>query len=69
MSALPLQLRDKVLEAMARAHDQEEAAQKGEPSPWEVDEITRDAGFEEFRQERLAAMRCAYEALLKADPL
>lgn len=45
-----------MLERMARAHDREEAAQRGEPDPW------AEAGedFEQFRDERIA---CFVEAL------
>lgn len=55
---------DETLELMARAHDEEEAAQKGEPSPWRADLCT-GPDFPEFRAERLAAMRCAAEALFR----
>lgn len=53
-----------MLEAMARAHDQEDAAQRGEPSPWNfqgADSIDEEA----FRDERLSAMREAVSALAK----
>lgn len=55
---------DALLEAMCRAHDQEEAAQRGEPSPW------RDEGddFETFRADRIAAMRAAWSAMIEAAP-
>jgi hypothetical protein len=58
---------DAVLEAMARAHDREDAAQRGEPDPWawtpgEGDPVLQD--FETFRADRVAAMREACTALM-----
>lgn len=50
---------DATLLAMAKAHDLEEAAQKGEPSPWRED-FDRDP---EWEAERVAAMRAAVEAM------
>lgn len=49
-----------VLEAMAQAADQEEAAQKGEPSPWREDIAGND---EEWKAERRCAMLCALKAV------
>lgn len=58
-----------VLEAMCRAHDAEQAAQMGEPSPWPdavqwLDEEPKayPADDETFRKDRLAAMRAALNA-------
>lgn len=39
-------------EKMARANDREEAAQKGEPDPWEQ----KGDDYEQFRAERIACM-------------
>ncbi len=50
-----------VLEVMAMAHDAEEAAQKGEPSPWRPD-LGADQDHE-WRAERRAAMLCALQAV------
>lgn len=50
-----------LLFAMLEAHDQEEAAQKGEPSAWTLQEAREDMAWQ---MERLTAMQCAYEALL-----
>jgi hypothetical protein len=52
---------DGLLEAMAKAHDQEESAQRGEPSPWSLDNEAAD--FESFRSDRLAAIREAWKAI------
>lgn len=58
---------DETLEAMARAHDEEESAQKGEPSLWAIqdrgDWQGDDGDWAEFRSERLTAMRCALKAV------
>jgi len=54
-------LDDETLVAMCKAHDTEEAAQRGEPSPWDdYDPATDD---NEFRMCRIVAMRCAVELL------
>ena len=59
-----------ILERMARAHDKEDAAQKGDPDPW--DHFNCDAGevseaacadCRSFRIDRLACMLRAWEAL------
>jgi len=60
----PRQLDEGVIERMARAHDEESSAQKGEPSPWTFPEALADA---EWRSERVAAMRAALAAI--ASPL
>lgn len=56
-------LPDAVLEAMARAQDTEESAQKGEPSPWRDDLGGLDS---EWKSERRVAMQCAVQALVDA---
>jgi hypothetical protein len=57
---------DDFLEHVARAHDQEESAQRGEPSPWTFKGA--DAGDDAtFRSERLAAMREALKAAVTFD--
>lgn len=48
------------LEVMAMAADAEEAAQKGEPSPWRADIAGQD---EEWKAERRCAMLCALKAV------
>ena len=53
--------RPEVLELMAQAHDQEDAAQKGEPSPWRPD-LGADQDHE-WRAERRDAMLCALKAV------
>lgn len=50
-----------VLEAMAQAHDAEDAAQRGEPSPWRED-LGADQD-PEWRAERRTAMLCALQAV------
>ncbi len=59
------------LEFMCRAHDQEEAAQKGEPSPWDIltevgtyeGDLAAAGEFEQFRKDRIATMRAALKAV------
>lgn len=58
-----------VLEAMCRAHDQEDCAQRGEPDPW-ADWIVREhieqngqTAHDEWVAERRAAMLCALQAV------
>lgn len=51
------------VEAAARAHDREEAAQKGEPSPWRDLDYSLP-GDVDWRDERIAAMRVAIAAYL-----
>jgi hypothetical protein len=46
-----------VLLAMCKEHDREEAAQRGEPSPWDAE----GEDYDEFREERLHAMYEAFE--------
>lgn len=56
-----------IIWAMAKAHDREESAQKGEPSPWRED-FERDPDFE---QDRFLAMREAFDVakpLIAAEP-
>jgi thioredoxin-like negative regulator of GroEL len=48
---------DAIILAMCRAHDREEAAQMGEPSPWRED-FDRDPDWE---QNRFLAMREAFD--------
>lgn len=60
---------DQIILAMCKAHDREEAAQKGEPTPW-TDEAEQDA---DFVQGRFFAMREAFdvarEVLLATSPV
>ena len=44
-----------------KAHDREDAAQKGEPSPWEID--ADDSLDPDFKSERLGAMIEAFGAV------
>ena len=69
----PVAWTDEQVERAARAHDEEDAAQKGEPSPWTHFNCSTGAEFEgdcpdcrSFRFERLAAMRKGLEALAAA---
>ena len=55
---------DAELEAMARAHDKEEAAQMGEPSPWDIHAADLDP---EWVDGRRVAMRCALTALQSSE--
>jgi hypothetical protein len=55
------ELSDERVEAMCRAHDVEDAAQRGEPSPWEGYDPRSDNN--EFRITRMIAMRCALSVL------
>lgn len=60
---------EEALEAMARAYDEEDSAQRGEPSPWRSDLVEQyklqdgELGWETWRQERLACMRAALKAV------
>ena len=56
---------DEDLERAARAYDREDAAQRGEPSPWDVHDCpTQDCPeCAEFKSERLACLRAALDAL------
>jgi len=54
-------LSDTQVEAMCRAHDAEEAAQRGEPSPWDNYDPRSDEN--EFRICRMVCMRTALEVL------
>lgn len=51
-------MNDELCERAARSHDRADAAQCGEPDPWDPEYVT-----ETFRQERIAAMRVALEAI------
>lgn len=52
---------EQIIEEMCRAHDLEDAAQKGEPSPWNIG--LDDEDFPSFRRERISAMRCALKSV------
>jgi hypothetical protein len=54
---------DDVILAMCRAHDREAAAQKGEPSPWDLEEARSD---HDWVQERFFAMREAFDIAARA---
>jgi hypothetical protein len=59
--------REKILEAMARAYDKEDAALRGEPDPWDNSPWEEDSPEEaEWREERKT---CAGLALTAAYPL
>lgn len=53
---------DAIILAMCRAHDAEESAAIGEPSPWR-DDFDRDPDWE---QQRFLAMREAYDVVIAA---
>lgn len=55
-----------LLVAMAKAHDQEASAQKGEPSPWDVSIFGEPD--QSFVAERVVAMQCALRAIADARP-
>ena len=55
-----------LLVAMAKAHDQEASAQKGEPSPWDVSIFGEPD--QSFVAERVVAMQCALRAIADAGP-
>lgn len=61
------------LEAAARAHDEEESAQKGEPSLWAIhdrgDWQGDEGEFRAFRSERFHALRAAFAAQRVASHL
>jgi hypothetical protein len=62
-----LEAEDAIILAMCKAHDREESAQIGEPSPWRED-FDRDPDWE---QSRFLAMREAFDearALLSPEP-
>lgn len=54
-------LDERLIEEMCRGHDAEDAAQKGEPSPWRPDLGAYQD--HEWRAERRAAMLCALQAV------
>jgi hypothetical protein len=54
-----------MIETIARAWDAEEAAQCGEPSPWDIGR--EDDGFVIWRNTRLAMAKAALLALAKAE--
>jgi len=60
---VPVPFTDELLEQMARAHDREEAAQKGEPDPW------ADDFPDEMKSERIAAMRAAFAVYVERQGL
>ena len=61
---MPTEIETKALEALARAYDREEAAQMGEPSPWQQDDLDpawvaeriacAEVGVEAYREARAA---------------
>lgn len=53
---------ESMVRTFARAHDREEAAQIGEPDPWSLPEARDD---EEWQRERLAAVRCGLDAVIR----
>ena len=57
-----MSITDEQCEAFARAHDRENAAQIGMPSPWDVPYIDPQQEAE-WRAERLAAVRAGLEAV------
>lgn len=55
-------LDDAALEALSRAYDMEDSAQRGEPDPWFVAREA-DPDEDEWRYERLACAKAGLEAL------
>ena len=57
------QLTDADLETICRAHDLEDSAQRGEPSPWLHYDCDGDCDdCQQFRSDRLTAMRAGFRA-------
>lgn len=56
---------DEMVAKMASAHDAEDGAQRGEPSPWKGYDPNDDGG--EFRSCRIAAMRAALAVLTGSE--
>lgn len=59
-----MRVSDETVEQMARAYDREEASHCGEPSPWDDLDLT-DPRDLIWRNERIAAMRCAADVLMR----
>lgn len=66
-NSAPFWVTEEQLEAAARAHDAEDAAYRGEPSPWSID--GDDEQNARFRSDRLSALRVGFEAAgVKVEP-
>lgn len=57
---------DELCRAFAEAYDREDAAQRGEPNPWSLDDPGDIGGAEEWQRERIACVRAGLAALVKA---
>lgn len=52
----------------AEAYDREDAAQRGEPNPWNIDDPGDIGGAEEWRRDRIACVRAGLDAVWKNLP-
>ena len=57
---------DDLCRAFAEAYDREDAAQRGEPSPWMLDDAGDIGDAERWQAERIACVRAGLAALVKA---
>ncbi len=57
---------EKALRALAQAYDREDAAQRGEPDPWNLDDPGDIGDSDTWVSERLACAQVAAEAFLSA---
>lgn len=57
---------EKALRALAQAYDREDAAQRGEPDPWSLDDPGDIGDSDTWVSERLACAQVAAEAFLSA---
>ena len=52
--------------AFAEAYDREDAAQRGEPNPWDLDDPGDIGDSEAWQSERIACVRAGIEAVKKS---
>lgn len=69
LTAVIMSTDEGVILDMVKAHDEEECAQKGEPSPWREDLVRQyitengQKAHDEWVHDRVVAMRCALRAV------
>jgi len=59
-------IQKEALRALAQAYDREDAAQRGEPDPWMLDDAGDIGDSDTWVSERLACAKVAAEAFLAA---
>lgn len=57
---------DEMCRAFAEGHDREEAAQRGEPNPWNLDDAGDIGDADGWRAERVACVRAGLAEVVKA---